>query len=54
MLLLKLISLCQGIDPESIMLFVRVTVRRGNMRKRKFVKNEGKKEGDESAENELE
>ena len=43
MLLLKLISLCQGIDPESIMLFVGVTVRRGDTRKENSWKNEGEK-----------
>lgn len=50
MLLLKLISSCQGIDPESIMLFERIRVRRGDMSKRNiFAKNEGKKGGDDSA-----
>lgn len=37
MLLLKLISLCQGIDPESIMLFERIRVRRGDMSKRNIL-----------------
>lgn len=37
MLLLKLISLCQGIDPESITLFERIRVRRGEMSKRNIL-----------------